>query len=311
MSEAQEVVDRFAEKEYGQFVFVDAPIYDERNKLYSANIRSKIPVFIHDDRLPKYQVRVLKIDSLGKLYLSSNLQLMSEISTLRDKCYENLDKMLEVWRMRTENLIVSTTASNLVTINNFRFALSKFELILDHMDRFHEIKNVELRTSMPTEDKKKLPRYLSLLEDLQYVRKVEKGYVPGNQLIQLEDRKDVDEETRRLIILTNILKSRYLTLKDVFRLSLLELAIKIENMVYLPELELGDSIYQKYSSIERAYKHHYKENINPLHLTRNLTRLEKCGAIKRENNRYHGVEDYREEMMVLKKKFKPLTIYAQ
>ena len=311
MSEAQVVVKRFAEKEYGQFVFVDAPVYDEKNKLYSANIRSKIPVFIHDDRLPRYQVRVLKIDSLGKLYLNSNLQLMGEISTLRDKCYENLDKMLDVWRMRTENLIVSTTASNLVTINEFRYALSKFDLILDHMDRFHEITNVELRRSMPTEDKRKLPRYLSLLEDLQYIRKVEKGYVPGNQLIKLEERKDVNEETRRLIILTNILKSRYLTLKDVFRLSVLELAIKIENMVYLPELELGESIHQKYSSISRAFEHHYKERINPLHLTRNLTRLEKCGAIERDNNRYHGVEEYREEMEALKKKFKPLTIYAQ
>jgi len=310
MSEAKSIIEKFAEKEYGQFIFLDNPVYNPDNNIYSANIRSKIPVFIHDDRFSKYQVRVLKIDSLGKVYLNSNLQLMTEISTLREKCYNNLEQMLNLWRRRTENIIVSATASNLVNINDFRFALSKFELLLDHLERFGEIQHIELRRSMPSEDKRKLPRYLSLLEDLHYVRQVEKGYVPGNQLVELEKMVS-DEEERRKIILTNILKSRYLTLRDVFRLSLLELAIKIENMIYLPELELEESIYQKHSAIGRAFKKHYKERINSLHLTRNLNRLEKCGAIERDGLRYHGIDDYRKEMIAMKKKLKPLSIYSQ
>ena len=308
MSAAQTVIERFAEKEFGQFVFVDPPVYDNNNNLYSANIRSKIPVFIHDDRYPRYQVRVLKIDSLGKLYLNSNLQLMTEISTLRDKCYDNLGEILNLWRRRTENIIVSTTASNLVTIHDFKFAFSKFDLILDHIERFGEVTHVELRRSMPTEDKRKLPRYISLLEDLNYIRKVETGYVHGNQLISLEKRVP-DEEERRQFMLADILRTRYLTLRDVFRLSLLELAIKIESMIYLPELEVEESIYQRHSSIEHAFKKHYRENINPLHLTRNLTRLEKCGAIQREGISYHGIDEYRDEMIAMKKKLKPLSIY--
>lgn len=309
MNEAKTVIDGFAEKEFGQFIFVDAPVYDSENKMHSANIRSKIPVFIHDDRVPGYQVRVLKIDSLGKLYLNSNLQLMTEISTLRDKCYSNLEEMLDLWRRRTENIIVSTTASNLVAINEFKFAFSKFELVLDHLEIFGEVTNVELRRRMPTEDKRKLPRYLSLLEDLDLVRKVDTGYVPGNLLVSIEKRVPTDE--KRHYILAHILRTRYLTLRDVFRLSLLELAIKIENMIYLPELETGKSIYQKHGSIGRAFKKHYKEHINSLHLTRNLTRLERCGAILRDGIRYHGVDEYRDEMMALKKKLKPLSIYPQ
>lgn len=311
MSEAQEVIQRFAQKEYGQFIFVDPPVFDKENRVYSSNIRSKIPVFIHDDRNPeRYQVRVLKIDSLGKIYLNSDYQLVSEVSTLQDKCYDNLEKMLELWRRRTENIIVSTTSSSLVAIDEFRIAFSKFELILDHLETFGEIKKVELRRYMPTQDKVKLPRYLALLEELDLIRKIDTGYKPGNLLVTIES-KVPDYEERRQHVLSYILRNRYLTLRDVFQLTLLESAIKIENMIYLPELEIGDSIYQKYSSIERAFKHHYKEHINRLHLTRNLRRLESCGAIKRDGERYFGVDDYREEMITMKKKLKPLSIYPQ
>lgn len=310
MSEAQAVIERFAQTEYGQFIFVDPPVFNEENRMHTANIRSKIPVFIHDDRNPeRYQVRILKIDSLGRLYLNSDLQLISDLSTRREKCYQNLETMLSLWRRRTENIIVSTTATNLVTIDDFKIAFSKFELVLDHIETFGEVTNIELSRYMPTEDKRKLPRYLALLEDLELIRYVDTGYIPGNLLVSLE-KKVSDFEERRRYVLSHILKTRYQTLRNVFQLSLLESAIKIENMIYLPELELGRSIYQGYSSIGRAYKRHYKEHINPLHLTRNLRRLEKCGAIIRENQTYYGVSEYREEMITLKEKLKPLSIYS-
>ena len=142
---------------------------------------------------------------------------------------------------------------------------------------------------------------------MELVRETKSGYVPGRQFISLEEAAK-DEDELRLFFLSYVIKNRYLTLRDVFKITILEKTVNIDNVVYLPELELEQQIYRRRHSIAASYKYHYKRNINPLHLTHILRRLEKCEAICRRGQNYFGDDDLRESMLEKKKTLQPLTI---
>lgn len=306
---AETAIRRFAYNEYGQNIFVDPPSFDSESKMYFANIRSKLPVFIHDDRFPeKYKVRVLKIDSLGKIFLNEDLQLIPHLTTRREKCYENLEALLDHWRHRIENIVVTSSSKEFAKIKAFRNHFGKIELLLVHLIEFGEIKNYELNRHMPRDDREKLKRYLSLLEGIEIVRKTDTGYAMGNILIGLYNKFKNEEEQIYTAVLSHVIENRYLTLKQVFDLNILERTIAIDNVIYYPEIELEEPIYRKRSSIQRSYKFHYKKNINPMRLTRILNRLERCEAIKRKGDNFLGQDHLREDMITKKENEPPLVI---
>lgn len=304
---ATETIQRFAHGEYGQNIFVDPPLFDSESKTYYSNIRSKLPVFIHDERFPgKYNVRVLKLDSLGKIYLNEKLELIPGLTTRRNKCYENLENLIKIWRYRIENIVVTSSSMEFAKIKEFRNHFGKIRQIIDHLIEFGEIRDIDIRLHNSKEDQLKLIQYLGLMEGIDLVRKAETRYLMGNELIGL--RKEIkDRDELETILLSYIIKNRYLTLKNAFNLNRLERTIAIDNVIYYPEIEMQGSVYQKRGLIERSYKYHYNKKLNPLRLTRILANLERCGAIRREDNVYFGQDHLREEMVTMKLNEPPLV----
>jgi len=307
--DAAVIMSRFADREYGQNIFVDPPIFDEKSKLYHSNIRSKIPVFIYDDRSSAdYKIRVLKIDSLGSIYINDKLELMPQLTTYRDKCYENLDNLLALWRQTIENIVVTSSSDQFAHIYAFTNHFGQIELIIENLIEHGEIKHDDLRKGMHVHARNKLKRYLNLLEGLQLVRTVEDGYKSGNYLVELLS-KDMSPEDRWVAILSYVIRNRYLTLKKVFEITILDKTISIDNIIYFPEINVKEAVYQRKSTIAENYKYRYNKNINPLHLTRCLRRLEKVDAISREGSNYFGRDDLRETMIQRIESEPPLSIH--
>ena len=306
--EVEKVVNRFAYREYGQFILVDPPIFDSVSQTYYSNIRSDFPIFIHDDRDPSgYKVRVLKIESLGQIYLNKDLQIIPHLTTTREECNSNLESLLRLWRNQAERIVVSCSSDNLARIEEFRHHLNQIELIIDNLKEFGKINHSEIEKYMTRSDRVKLVRYLSLLKGLEIVREVKTGYVPGQRFISLEKIAENEDEFRHLI-LSYVIKNRYQTLRDVFGITILERTVNIDNIIYLPELELEERVYRRRRSIAANYKYFYERNINPLHLNHILRRLVRVGAISREGQNYFGDDELRERMLKEKRTLRPLTI---
>lgn len=306
---AETVIQKFVHNEYGQNIFVDPPTYDPSSKRYFSNIRSKLPVFIHDDRFPQdYQVRVLKIDSLGQIFLNNKMEIIPQLTTYREKCYKNLETLLEHWRNRIENIVVTSSSAEFAKITEFRNYFGKIDLILDNLLEHGKITHYELSKHMPKKERSKLLRYLDLLEGIDLVRKIDEGYLMGNTLIGLSKSYENDEKQLRTAVLSHVIKNRYLTLKQVFDLYILEKTIAVDNVIYLSEIELGAAVHRRQAAIQRGYKHHYKKNINSLHLTRILRRLHRCGAIDRKGEAFFGHDHLREDMITKKENEPPLVI---
>jgi len=307
---AESVINQFAHREYGQFIIVDPPTFDPESQRFYSNIRSDFPVFIHDDRDPAdYKVRVLKIESLGQIYLNKELQIIPQLTTTPEKCNNNLESLIRLWRDQAERIVLSSSSDNLARIEEFRHHFNQIELIIDNLKEYGEIRHFEINKYMPSGDRIKLKRYLSLLKGLNIVREVESVYRPGKRFISIEDVTENEDEFRDSI-LSYIIKNRYQTLRDVFKITILERTVNIDNIIYIPELELEEPIYRRKQSITSSYKFYYKQNINPLHLTHILRRLKRCKAIGQKGNNYFGRDDLREDMLKIKRTLRPLTIDA-
>ena len=95
MSQTQ-VAQRYAFSHYGHLILVDDLIFDERQNIYTSNLRSDYPLVIQDDRIPnKRIIRVLKIDSLGTVSFNQNLEIIKERTTSREDCIKNLKLFFE------------------------------------------------------------------------------------------------------------------------------------------------------------------------------------------------------------------------
>lgn len=303
-----EQLQRFAAKEYGQFILVDPPVLDPDKQTYQANIRANYPVYIHDDRNPSdYRVRVLKIQSLGSVYLNKDAQILPHLTTYREQCDTNLTDLLKLWREQAENIVVSCSSDNLVQIKEFQNHFNQIEVIVDYLKEFNRITDFEVARYNPKKDRSRLNRYLHLLEELELVRREGLTFVPGRQFVLFEE-KAANDDALKQSILSYILRNRYITIRDFFKITILEKTIGIESMIYLPEIETGEPIHRRPATIALSYKNYYERNINPIHLNHILKRLERCKAIERQGSTYHGSGDLREMMINRKKDLPPLSI---
>ena len=300
---------RYAFSHYGHLILVDEPIFDESGKIYVSNLRSDYPLVIKDDKTPsKRTIRVLKIDNLGNISFNRDHKVIKERTTSREKCIENLTLFFELWKERAEQIVILASADYLVQISRFRHFFDPIDSVLIYLWDNHKIYDEEIETARLKYRREKMMLYLELLEGLQIVRRVDDGYVEGNAFLSTrENPRITNEEKFRDAILSYLIKKRYPTLRDVFHLTILEPTIHIDNCIYLPELELEDSVYRVAHSIAEQYRYYYERRINPLDLKLTLTRLENAEAINREGNHYFGNEHLLQNMITMKKELPPLS----
>lgn len=309
MSEKLELAaQRYAFSHYGELVLVDGPRYNTEEKVYVSNLRSDYPLVIQDDRTPaKRFVRVLKIDSIGSIIFDSDFKVISGKTSSREDCIKNLLLYFNFWKKRAEDIVISASADNLVRISRFRHFFDPIDAILIGLWDNHRIFDIEIKLARVGTRRKKIKLYLELLEGLEVIRRVEDGYVEGNLFLTYR-QQEKNESTFRDKMLSYLIKQRYTTLRDIFRLTILEPTIHVDSCVYLPEMETEAPIHRVVESILNDYEYYYKRRINPLDLRLILTRLEDAEAINRNGRHYSGNEHLLKTMIAIKKQLPPISI---
>ena len=307
-STVEQVAQRYAFSHYGHLILVDDPVLDSESGLYCSNLRSDYPLMIHDAEQPeKPLLHTLKIDSLGTIVVSKENRVLKDRTTSREACIETLKVFLQLWRKRSEEIIVSESANNLVRISRFRHFFDPIDSILISLWDYGKVYDLEIEHARFLDRRKKMRLYLELLEGLEIIRRGEECYTPGNVFASVRAREP-NEQKFRDAILSYIIKERYPTLRDVFKLTILEPTIHIDSCVYLPELELEKAIHRTTDSITMDYAKYYQKRINDLDLRLILKRLENAEAIEREGKHYFGNEQLLKNMVVIKKKLPPVSM---
>jgi len=116
-------------------------------------------------------------------------------------------------------------------------------------------------------------------------------------------RKEAKGNRRKFrdMLVSTILKERYTTLRDVFKLSILEPVIRVDNCIYLPEIETEEQIFRSFESVRHDFIKYYHRSMNERVLKRVLDQLVDQEIIGQEGKHYSGNKDLR-DIMVSKKK---------
>jgi hypothetical protein len=306
---AEQIARNYLFGHYGDLILADEPVFDTKTQAYKANLRSDYPIMIHDDKSPERIRHILKVAHLGAIFIDKDLRIIKDKTTSREECIDNLKLFFKLWLKRAETIIVSASAETLVNVSRFRHYFDPIDALLVSLLDYGRVSDKEIEFARRSARLRKMRLYLELLEGLQIIRRSEDGYVGGNAFVAIrENRADLDEQQLRNVLLAYIIKERYTTLRDVFKLTILEPTIHVDSCIYLPEMEVESPIYRTIESIGRDYREYYNKRLPILDLRLNLRRLENAKAIERDGKHYFGNERLLKQMVNMKKSMSPIRM---
>jgi hypothetical protein len=292
MSSPERAIEFYASMNYGHLISVDAPIYDERKGLYISNLHSDYPLVIKNEKPPERKTwHFLEISSLGHITSDKNGKIIKERTTSRDECIRNILSFFKLWKRRAEEIVVYATSDKLVKGLRWYHFLDPIDEIVDQLWESECIDEFEIDYGRSRKRRKKTRQYLALLEGLKIVTRRNGNYFEGNLAITARNEAKGDKRYFRDLLVSTVLKERYSTLRDVFHLTILDPVVRVDNTVYIPEIETEVRIYRTFNSIRRDFKHYYNYWMNKNALKRNLEQLVDFGIIKRKGPYYFGDRD--------------------
>ncbi|HMK95783.1 MAG TPA: hypothetical protein VK536_10345 [Candidatus Limnocylindrales bacterium] len=302
MSNPQQAIEFYASMNYGHLISITAPIYDEKEELYISNLFSDYPLVIKNEKPPETKtLHIMEIKSLGYITSDKNGRIIKDRTTSRDECIRNILSFFELWKRRAEEIVVYATSDKLVQGLRWYHFLDPIDEIVSQLWESNGIDEFEIDYGRSKQRRQKTRQYLALLEGLEIVTKQGNNYFEGNLTITAREKAKGDKHYFRDLLVSTVLKERYSTLRDVFHLSILDPVVRVDNCVYLPEIETEEQIYRSLKSIRIDYKNYYHHLINKEALKRHLDQLVDFKIIEQKGQHYFGNKALRDVMIEKKK----------
>ena len=295
---ATERAREYAMSHYGNLFSTEEPIFDEKERLWKAQLKSNYPRLIKNDQPEERFIRVLPLKGLGAICLNENLQFIKECSSKREDSISLIRSYLEIWREQVETIVVSASSQQLANTHPARTFLHPANMILsnfrqkrDGIITFEELEKLRRRHM-------KIERWVSLLEDLKLIKKIEIGYIYGDMFTKLEKKVHTHSEFETLSM-AYILEKSYPLLKEIFHIQQFEPLVHLDSCYYRPALEAEDILYQTSDSLFKRFIADY--NFRPkTELRHVLLDLQKSDALRCENSYYFANAEIFKEMLNLK-----------
>lgn len=300
MMSATRVVKEYILTHYGHLVQAFEPDYSKQDERHISKLFSHYPVTIRDDRGNRRSVRYVEIPYLGEIVLNDELHLDRSGTTSREDVNSRIGEFLRLWTESAENLVLSATSDKIAKLDLVPYVLNPIKVIVTQLWNHDRIDEVEIDAAQSKTRAARYRQYLSLLEGIDLVRKHEDTWYPGDDFnkVQSQISKLNNGMTR---IFSIILARRYSSLKQVFDITNLERIIKIENSVYLPEIEEQNGLFRDAKSIGADLARFYDDKVNHLEIESILVSLNDVGVVEEDNDLYAGVDKIRSDIIKKKK----------
>jgi hypothetical protein len=303
---ASERAREYAMRHYGNLFSTEEPVFDEKERLWKAQLVSNYPRLIKNDQPEERFIRVLPLKALGTICLGEDLQFIKDCSSKREESVFLINSYLEMWREQVENIVVSASSQQLANTHPARTFLHPANMILanfrqkrDWVITFEELEKLRRRHF-------KIERWVSLLEDLNLIKKVETGYIYGETFVKLESKVKKHSEFETLSM-AYILETSYPLLKEIFHIQQFEPLVHLDSCYYRPALEAEEVLYQSEISLFKRFVDDY--NYRPTtELRHALLDLQKSDALRCENSYYYANDEVFKEMLDLKHQAPPMAL---
>lgn len=282
---------------YGNLFSTEEPIFDEKERLWKAELKSNYPRLIKNDKPQERFIRVLPLKRLGTICLDENLQFVKTCSSKREESVSLIHSYLEMWREQVESIVVTASSQQLAKTHPARTFLHPANVILSYFRR-------ERNSVLTFEELEKLrrpakkERWLALLEDLKLIEKNESGYVYGEKFPQLEKKARNDDEFE-IVSMAYILETSYPLLKEIFHIRQFEPLVHLDSCYYRPALEAEEVLCQTSDSLFKRFidEYRYRPDIELGHVLQELRNSE---ALLCRGSYYYANDAIFKEMLNLK-----------
>lgn len=307
MMEPETAARRYLRTNYGNMVMLGSYAYEEEPRLHRFTLRSSYPFLVRDDSdSGKLTVRILKMEKLGSIYFDDNLHVDRSLTSRREEIISRIRETLTHWRNRIEEIIASTTSLNLSGLNYIYSYFIPVEGIVSILLDNKEVIDADFK-GMERDRRRKYMMFIRLLEGQDLLVRRDGGWKPTIGLKEIFDYdSSLTENTRRVVAI--LIAERYRTLKKDFNMTLLDGPIKMQNVIFLPEIEIEHTLSRKRDTLSSEYFYHYNKPMARMDLVRHLKNLVSIESIEynSENETYRGDEDLLAKMIRQKETLTPI-----
>jgi len=296
--ELESVARQYIHSNYGNMVMLGKHEYEEEPNLHRFELRTNYPIVMRDDsESGNVRVRVLKMERLGNIFIDENMHIDKSATSPRNVVASRIRDNLALWRRRIEDVVAASTSSNLARLNQIYPFFIPIERIITILEEDNYISMNDLR-ELGSGRRKKYLEYIRLLQGQDLLERHSGGWRKSIQFDHVIDPSDSFQVATQKIIAILIAK-RYRTLKEDFNMTVLDGAVKLQNVVYLPEIEEKKNLPRKRDTLKREYYYHYQDNIAKMDLLALLRNLEAVDSVThdRDRNMYGGKDELREDMI--------------
>lgn len=300
MSDVEYTIKEYAVDHYGDLVVPTKPTFDNKTKIWKAQLRSTYPRIIEDEKSGEVLVGFLDLKDLGIIKLNDKLQVID--ATTSKECDEQLFNKLDLWKKETERIVITASSDVFAKFEESIHVLNPLELILDQLlsttkDGDIKIADAEIEQENNPD---RILEYLDLLLELKIVRRVQGGYIHGNTYAELL-AKIKDSQKLKTVLISYIIKQRYPVLRQVFGITQLEPFVHLVNTYYSASLEVGKLIHMSFQHLHQRYQTLYKK-MTKWDFESKLNELVEKGALEYENHYVIGKNEYFNDMLQLREK---------
>lgn len=295
--EANMHIRRHIIRNYGSLISTEEPMFDKTTRVWEASLKANYPRLIKNEYPEERRfIKILPMKQLGTLYFDDALQFLRERSTSREECLGILRSYLEMWREKAEHIMVQVSSKQLANTSPARVFLNPVNMILAN---FMQEKDILI----PFEDieklRKKMMRWILLLEDLKLVKKLEYGYTYGEMFTTMRKEAKSDREFETLVM-AYVIEMRYPLLKEVFHIQQFETLVHLDNCYYEPALESETVLYQSTQSLFRRFVETYRARPF-IELRHTLYELRDSDALRSKEGYYSANVELFDQMLEIKK----------
>jgi len=297
--ETRQIIENYVFRHYGNLTSVGR-IKSESGK-WIAELRTDYPRWIKDEKNAEEPIlRYIPMDAIGQIIFDSDMNVIQ--ATTRSECGQKIWSRLDLWKMQAERIMVEASADQLAMTRGADQFLSPVVIILDNLRNPVDGKPLITRAQVQAGDPNWL-KYLALLAELEIVRYLpeEKGWTRGGTFLQLEEKASKKEMDFGRVVFAHLLKNRYPTIRDNFRINIFEKSIHVDSSYYWFALDAEEPVAISRRSLFDRYRFSYNdEEADNLSLNSTLQELSRIHAIKIENDNCVAEDEILKHMITLK-----------
>ena len=132
------------------------------------------------------------------------------MGTPREECVRSLDDRISFWKERAERIIVQASAEKLAQITEALHAFNPIKVIIDSLYRPDGgVAKITDKDIDMDEKPEKVLQYLTLLEELHFVKRLEDGYTYGEAFTELLTKVKNNRDQLTKYVISDVIEKRY------------------------------------------------------------------------------------------------------